>query len=71
ILNVPEAGILGIGTIRKVLTRDAKGEIQEAAIMDISLTLDHRLIDGAQGALFLRELTDILTQSLSDIVPSA
>ncbi len=65
VVNPPEAGILGIGTIRKQLARDeVSGEIVDRQLMDLSLTLDHRLIDGAQGALFLTELRELLEAPL-------
>jgi pyruvate dehydrogenase E2 component (dihydrolipoamide acetyltransferase) len=64
VVNPPEAAILGVGTIRKQLTRDNKGEIVDREIMDLSLTLDHRLIDGAQGALFLQELALLMEAPL-------
>jgi pyruvate dehydrogenase E2 component (dihydrolipoamide acetyltransferase) len=60
IINPPQAAILGVGTIRKELEFAEGGSISERSVMDLSLTVDHRLVDGAQGALFLRELTGLL-----------
>jgi pyruvate dehydrogenase E2 component (dihydrolipoamide acetyltransferase) len=60
IINPPQAAILGVGTIRKELELAEGGAVVERSVMDLSLTVDHRLIDGAQGALFLQALTGLL-----------
>lgn len=60
IINPPQAAILGVGTVRRELALDETGAVQEQSRMDLSLTVDHRLIDGAQGALFVKGLTDLL-----------
>ena len=64
IVNPPEAGILGVGTIRQLLEKSDAGEIIESQVMDMSLTLDHRVIDGAQGALFLQKLAEYIETPL-------
>lgn len=58
IINPPEAGILGLGGTRWVA--DGSGGGSRRLIMDASLTVDHRLIDGAQGALFLRRVAELM-----------
>ncbi len=59
IINYPEAAILGIGKIvDKPVVRD--GKIVVRKIMPLSLTYDHRLIDGAQAASFLNTLLSYL-----------
>lgn len=60
IINPPQAAILGVGTIRTELARSGDGAIIDRSIIDLSLTVDHRLIDGAQGALFMKTLVDLL-----------
>lgn len=52
VLNPPEIGILGVGTIsdRPVYTGD---ELQRRSLLPLSLTFDHRAIDGAPAAAFL------------------
>ncbi len=55
IINYPEAAILGIGKIvDKPVVRD--GKIVVRKILPLSLSYDHRLIDGAQAAAFLNTL---------------
>ncbi len=55
VLNAPETAILGVGAITDTpVVRD--GGIHIEPIMSLSLTHDHRLIDGAPAARFLQEL---------------
>lgn len=68
IVNPPEAGILGVGTVRTVLERKPDGSIGERSNIDLSLTVDHRLIDGAQGALFLQQLADLIEHPVRIVV---
>ncbi len=59
VINLPEAAIIGIGSIvRKPVVRDDKIEI--APIMKLSLSFDHRLVDGAPAAAFLQKLKNKL-----------
>lgn len=65
IVNPPEAAILGVGAVVEHLAIGADGGVETRSRMHLSLTLDHRLIDGAQGALFLRALIDLLEKPLA------
>ncbi len=55
IINVPDAAILGVHTIQKrpVVRND---EIVAREMLYLSLSFDHRLVDGAEATLFLREV---------------
>jgi pyruvate dehydrogenase E2 component (dihydrolipoamide acetyltransferase) len=56
IINLPQTGILGVNTIEwKIKQKD--GEFIHYPAMGLSLTFDHRAVDGAYGARFLQELT--------------
>jgi pyruvate dehydrogenase E2 component (dihydrolipoamide acetyltransferase) len=57
ILNVGNAGILGLGRIfdRTVLDEKSK-KVKNIKILPVSLTFDHRILDGAQAARFLESL---------------
>lgn len=59
IINSPNAAILGVGRIQKksIVVND---EIAIRSMMSVSLSFDHRIIDGAPAAAFLTELKDIL-----------
>jgi pyruvate dehydrogenase E2 component (dihydrolipoamide acetyltransferase) len=59
IINPPEAAILGVGRIAdKPAVHD--GQIVRRSIMVLSLTIDHRIVDGAPGAEFLRTVRQFL-----------
>ncbi len=59
IINVPDAAILGVHTIQKrpVVRND---EIVARDMIYLSLSFDHRLVDGAEATLFLREVINHL-----------
>ncbi|MFC7239705.1 2-oxo acid dehydrogenase subunit E2 [Saliphagus sp. GCM10025317] len=56
LLNVPEVAILGVGTITQQPTGD--GDVEPH--IGLSLTFDHRAVDGADAAKFLETLADEL-----------
>jgi pyruvate dehydrogenase E2 component (dihydrolipoamide acetyltransferase) len=61
IINYPEVAILGIGEAKdRVLVRD--GSFYAGKLMSLSLSCDHRVVDGAEGARFLRTLAKLLEQ---------
>ena len=55
IINLPEAAILGVGRI-KDCAAVVEGEIAVRKMMWLSLTFDHRLVDGAPAARFLQRI---------------
>jgi pyruvate dehydrogenase E2 component (dihydrolipoamide acetyltransferase) len=59
IINLPECAILGVGRIqsRAVVIDEESGEIAARKMMALSLTFDHRVVDGAPAARFLQDLT--------------
>ena len=59
IINPPEPGILAVGRVEKrpvVVERDGKDEIRIERRMTLTLSCDHRVIDGALGAKLLSEV---------------
>ncbi len=59
IINYPEAAILATGKIRdKPAVINNKVEIRK--ILPVSLTFDHRILDGAEAALFTNDLKEFL-----------
>lgn len=58
ILNQPQAGILGIGSISDKLSMK-EDIIKITPIISLSLTCDHRIIDGASAAEFLNTLNEL------------
>ena len=63
IINPPEAGILAVGsTIEKPVVED--GEVVVRRRMRVTMSCDHRVIDGASGARFLRTFRAMLENPL-------
>ena len=56
IINYPESAILGLGAIRREAVVLDNGGIAVRHQMTLSLTFDHRVIDGAPAARFLQSL---------------
>jgi 2-oxoisovalerate dehydrogenase E2 component (dihydrolipoyl transacylase) len=59
ILNPGEAAILAMGAVRK-MPWEYKDEVALRQVMTLSLSFDHRLIDGEQGSRFLADIGAIL-----------
>ena len=67
IINPPDACILAIGAINQVpVVKD--GQIKVGNIMKVTLTCDHRVVDGATGAAFLQTLQGLLEEPLRMLV---
>jgi pyruvate dehydrogenase E2 component (dihydrolipoamide acetyltransferase) len=56
IINPPQAAILAVGSTVAVPSVDENGDISVEQKMKVTLSCDHRVIDGAQGAEFLKTL---------------
>jgi pyruvate dehydrogenase E2 component (dihydrolipoamide acetyltransferase) len=67
IINPPESAILGVCMVEEVL-RLENGRIESRSIMGLSLTIDHRVIDGAQGAIFLGRVKELLENPLGIVL---
>jgi len=59
VVNPPQTGILGVGTITKRI-KEVNGQDVTYPAMGLSLTFDHRALDGAPAAKFLKELVNAL-----------
>jgi pyruvate dehydrogenase E2 component (dihydrolipoamide acetyltransferase) len=59
VINPPEAGILAVGTVTdKVVAENGQPVVRPR--MRVTLSCDHRVIDGATGAQFLQTLKSYL-----------
>ena len=67
ILNPPEAGILSVGTIRDMPV-GVDGQIVLRPMMQMTLSVDHRAVDGAVAARFLKSLKNALENPYSLLV---
>jgi pyruvate dehydrogenase E2 component (dihydrolipoamide acetyltransferase) len=60
IINPPEVAILGVGRVTESFTRSGESGLWRS-MMTLSLTIDHRAVDGAPGAMFLMALASTLS----------
>ena len=61
IINPPEAGILAVGGVEDTPVADG-GEVVVRPLMRVTMSCDHRVIDGATGARFLQTLKGMLEE---------
>ena len=60
VVNPPQTGILGVNTLETRVKLGKNGEIIPYTSMSLSLSYDHRALDGAPASRFLKELKDYL-----------
>ncbi len=60
VINPPHGGILAVGAGAKKPVVGADGELAVATVMSVTLSVDHRVIDGALGAELLNAIKDNL-----------
>jgi pyruvate dehydrogenase E2 component (dihydrolipoamide acetyltransferase) len=60
ILNPGEAAILAVGAVRRT-PWEFEGEVALRQVMTLSLSFDHRLVDGEQGSRFLADVGQIMS----------
>ncbi|MFN2340189.1 MAG: dihydrolipoamide acetyltransferase family protein [Halanaerobium sp.] len=60
ILNPPQAAILAVGTIKEKLYLDSEGELKTAKVINFTLGVDHRAIDGATAAQFMQKFAEYI-----------
>ncbi len=59
IINPPQSMILAVGSIQKKLILE-NGNVDEVSVLSSTLSVDHRSIDGATAAKFLKDFNDII-----------
>jgi pyruvate dehydrogenase E2 component (dihydrolipoamide acetyltransferase) len=67
IINPPDACILAVGTVKDSVGV-VNGEIKPVKTMKVTLSCDHRVVDGAMGAAFLQTLKDYLEEPVKLLV---
>ena len=65
IVNPPHAGILAVGAGVKKPVVNADGEVAVATVMSVTMSVDHRVIDGALGAELLKHIVDNLENPMA------
>ncbi|QBI56650.1 dihydrolipoamide acetyltransferase family protein [Streptomonospora litoralis] len=67
VINPPEAAILAVGAMKQQpVVRD--GEVVARNTMSLELSVDHRAVDGAVGAAFLKDLAEVLENPVRIVV---
>ncbi|MCX6225811.1 MAG: dihydrolipoamide acetyltransferase family protein [Bacteroidia bacterium] len=67
VINYPQAGILGIGRlVEKPVIKD--GKIVPGTLLPLSLSVDHRMVDGGEVARFLNRVMEYLSDPVSLII---
>ena len=61
IINAPEVAILGVSRSKVKPEYNAKGEVEPRLMLPLSLSYDHRVIDGADAARFIVYLSTVLS----------
>jgi pyruvate dehydrogenase E2 component (dihydrolipoamide acetyltransferase) len=65
IVDPPQTAILAVGGIRRAPVEDATGGVRFRDLMTVTLTCDHRVVYGADGAQFLFRLRELLERPLA------
>jgi pyruvate dehydrogenase E2 component (dihydrolipoamide acetyltransferase) len=63
VVNPPQAAILAVGAVRAVPVVRG-GEVVPGQVMTVTLSCDHRIVDGVLAGRFLRELVSLLGSPL-------
>ena len=62
IINPPQAAILAVGASEKKLLPEGNNDVRQATVLALTLSSDHRVIDGAIAAKFLQTLKKFIDQ---------
>ena len=65
IIDSPQVAILAVGGVRRAPAEDANGGVVFRDLMTVTLTCDHRVVYGADGAQFLSRLRELLERPLA------
>ena len=68
VINPPHGSILAVGAGMKKPVVNTDGNLEVATVMSMTLSVDHRAIDGALGAEFLAKISDYLENPLAMLV---
>ena len=70
IIHLPQVAILGIGKIVKRPVFDAAGQVRSADMVYLSFSFDHRVVDGAVGAVFGNAVKKRLENPVEMLIPA-
>jgi pyruvate dehydrogenase E2 component (dihydrolipoamide acetyltransferase) len=64
VINPPQAGILAVGEVKAKPAVIDGGAIEPRELMGVTLACDHRILYGADGALFLKRVRELLEEPI-------
>jgi pyruvate dehydrogenase E2 component (dihydrolipoamide acetyltransferase) len=64
VINTPQAGILAVGELKAKPVVTDSGEIEARQMMGVTLACDHRILYGADGAIFLARVRQLIEEPL-------
>jgi len=67
IINSPDACILAVGAAKETVIVET-GQMKIANVMKVTLSCDHRVVDGAVGSAFLKTLKELLENPVKLLV---
>jgi pyruvate dehydrogenase E2 component (dihydrolipoamide acetyltransferase) len=67
IINPPDSCLLAVGAIQQIPVAK-NGEIKTGNVMKVTMSCDHRVVDGAKGSAFLQTLKELLEEPLRMLV---
>ncbi|MCO5786641.1 diaminohydroxyphosphoribosylaminopyrimidine deaminase [Pseudomonas sp. G11-1] len=65
VINPPQGGILAVGGMRRECFEQETGGVEFRTVMTVTMSCDHRVIDGAVGATFLKALRELVENPYS------
>ncbi len=68
IVNTPESGILAVGAIKRQPVANSLDEVEIKPVITLNASFDHRTMDGADAARFMKELAGILASDKWKII---
>ncbi len=68
VINYPETAIIGIGSIYKKAVFDAEDNVVPQYTLPISISFDHRIIDGGEVSRFILTLSKILSSKIQLVI---
>ena len=68
IINPPQSSILAVGAVRKELVVTKKGNVRPRSVIHVAVSVDHRPIDGATAAQWMRAFLEVLEQPIRLLV---
>lgn len=68
VINPPQAAILAVGGTERRAVPDDKGGYRVANVLTVTLSCDHRVVDGAVGAQWLQNLKQFLEKPFTMVL---